>query len=275
MRPSSIQVSIAFMTGAPPTTDAAWRRALAAVAGGFRRAGRLAVDVVYPPQCIGCGAATADPAALCPACWRGLAFIARPYCERLGTPFAIDIGGPLLSPEAIADPPVFERARAAVLYDGLARDLVHRLKYGDRLDLARALAGMMATAGAELLAEADVLVPVPLHWTRLWSRRFNQAALLADALRRDGGPDWAPFALRRRKRTRPQVGLTQAQRRTNLQGAFVVPAERAPAIEGRRVLLVDDVMTTAATANASARALLRAGATAVDVLTFARVVKST
>lgn len=237
------------------------------------RAGlRGAIGIVYPPSCIACQAATGEAQALCPACWGGICFIERPYCERLGTPFAVDLGEGLVSPAAIADPPVFARARAVCRFDGTARELVHRLKYGDRTDLALTLGRMMAQAGRELLPDADLVVPVPLHRTRLWSRRFNQAAALAQIVSRQSGVPLAPLALTRVKRTRQQVGLTRPQRAENLQGAFKVPAGARPQIEGRRILLVDDVLTTGSTANASARALLRGGASAVDILTFARVV---
>src|SRR5918993_2975902 len=146
---------------------------------GARETWRLALGLVYPPACIACQGATGEPHALCAACWSGIRFIEPPFCERLGLPFAVDLGQPLLSPAAIADPPVFGRARAVAEYDGTASLLVHRLKYNDRPELARALGTMMARAGAELLAEADVIVPVPLHRWRLWRRRFNQAMALA------------------------------------------------------------------------------------------------
>lgn len=238
------------------------------------RAGlRAALGLLYPPCCIACQSATGEAHALCAACWAGLRLIERPYCERLGTPFPVDYGAPLLSPEAIADPPVFRRARAVAHYDGLARSLVHRLKYDDRLELAQALGAMMTRAGGELVAEADVLVPVPLHSWRLWRRRFNQAMALAGAISRRTGIPADPFLLARVKRTASQVGLTRAQRRDNLQGAFRVPAAARSRLAGRRVLLVDDVLTTGATANAASRALLRGGAAEVDVLAFARVVR--
>lgn len=230
------------------------------------------ISIVYPPSCVACRAATGEAQALCPTCWSGLGFIERPYCERLGTPFAVDLGPGLLSPAALADPPVFARARAVCRFDGAARELVHRLKYGDRVDLSLTLGRMMAQAGRELLAEAEIVAPIPLHRTRLWSRRFNQAAALAGVVARQAGLPLAPALLARVKRTRQQVGLTRPQRADNLQGAFRVPDAMRPQVEGRRVLLVDDVLTTGATANAAARALLRAGAGAVDVLTFARVV---
>lgn len=231
-----------------------------------------AVGIVYPPSCIACQAATGEAQALCPACWSGIGFIERPYCERLGTPFAVDLGEGLVSPAAIADPPVFARARAVCRFDGTARELVHRLKYGDRTDLASTLGRMMAQAGRDLTRDAGLIVPVPLHRTRLWSRRFNQAAVLAQVVARQARVPLAPMALSRVKRTRQQVGLTRAQRADNLQGAFKVHSDARPQVEGRRILLVDDVLTTGSTANAAARALLRAGASEVDILTFARVV---
>lgn len=254
-------------------TDTAMRpRAVDRVRAAARTTLNAAVTLVYPPTCVACGAATGAPHTLCAACWTGMRFIERPFCERLGTPFAVDLGVPLLSPAAIADPPVFERARAVARYDETARALVHRLKYGDRLELAEALGAMMARAGADLAREADVIVPVPLHRWRLWRRRFNQAMALARVVSRVSGAPCDPFLLARVKRTRAQVGLTRAQRGENLQGAFRVPAAVKPRLEGKRMLLIDDVLTTGATANAAARALLRGGARSVDVLAFARVV---
>jgi len=238
-----------------------------------REAWRSSLGLLYPPTCIACQAATGEPHALCATCWAGIRFIERPYCERLGPPFSVDLGQPLLSPAAIADPPVFQRARAVAEYDGTASLLVHRLKYNDRMELARALGAMMARAGAELLADADVIVPVPLHRWRLWWRRFNQAMALAQAVSAASGAPCDPFLLARVRRTRRQVGLTKAQRQENLQGAFRVPQDAKARLKGRRVLLIDDVLTTGSTANAASRALLRGGAASVDVLAFARVVK--
>jgi len=241
----------------------------------LKTAARRTVEIIYPPTCLACRAATAEADALCPKCWGAMGFIERPYCERLGTPFeqelGLDLGEPRLSREAVDDPPVFRRARAvAVFADGPARRLVHRLKYSDRAELARPMGAWMARAGAELLAEADVVTPMPLHRLRLWTRRFNQAAALARETARAGGRPYAPALLQRVVSTRTQVGLTRRQRAENVQGAFR-PVSGAP-VEGRRILLVDDVLTSGATANAASRALLRAGAAQVDVLVFARVV---
>ena len=246
--------------------------ALRVVATALRGVPRGVLSLIYPPTCVGCGAATADPGALCPACWSELRLIEEPVCQRYGTPFALDLGvGPLLSPRAIADPPAFARGRAVALYDGAARRLVHRLKYEDRLDLAGVMAWMMAARGRDLIAEADCLVPVPLHRGRLWRRRFNQAALLAKRIARESGRPFVPAALVRVRATRSQVGLSRAARAENLSGAFRVPEAEAYRIRGRRILLIDDVTTTGATGNAATRALLRAGAASVDLLTFALV----
>jgi predicted amidophosphoribosyltransferase len=208
---------------APPPTDwaAVWR---AALRHGRNVAGAT-LDIVFPPSCLACRKAVAAHGALCPACWRQVGFIEKPYCERLGTPFAYDLGVPgLQSPEAMAHPPVYQRARAVARFeDGPVRALIHRLKYGDRMELAKPLGLWMARAGAELLADADLLVPVPLHPRRLIWRQFNQANALAEVIGRASGKRVDPFALARVKRTMPQVGLTRSQRADNVQGAFKCP----------------------------------------------------
>jgi ComF family protein len=237
-----------------------------------RAALRAALDSVLPPLCALCRAPLADAGGLCPGCWARTSFIAPPYCERLGIPFVNDPGPGVLSMEAIADPPAYGRARAAARYDDVARDLVHRLKYGDRLDLATAMGKWMARAGRELLDDADALVPVPLHWRRLWGRRFNQAAALAKAAASARDIPVLTAALKRKRATAQQVGLSRNARTVNVQGAFVVTAEGKAAISGKQLVLVDDVLTSGATVDACAHTLLRAGARHVDVLVFARVV---
>jgi ComF family protein len=195
-----------------------------------------------------------------------------PYCTRLGIPFAYDAGPGLLSMEAIADPPSYDRARAAVRYDDVARALVHAYKYGDRLDLAPLIGRWMARAGHELLGDADGLVPVPLHWRRLWARRFNQSASLAAEISKVSKVPVVHGALKRMRATQHQVGLSRSERAQNVQGAFRVAAEARAEIAGRRLILIDDVLTSGATVDACTRVLLRAGAAHVDVLVFARVV---
>lgn len=201
-----------------------------------------------------------------------MGFIERPYCERLGTPFPNDTGGTLLSPAAIAEPPAFERARAAARYSEVARELVHLLKYGDRLDLARPLGRWMARAGADVLDDADALLPVPLHWMRLWQRRFNQSAMLARAVSASSGVPVLDHVLARTRGTPPQVGLAKAERARNVQGAFSVTKSARAEVKGRKLVIIDDVLTSGATANACANALRRVGAGRVDVLVLARVV---
>jgi ComF family protein len=239
----------------------------------WTRAGRAALDTLYPPICLACRAATSEAGALCSSCWRAMRFIERPFCDRLGTPFEHDLGEGLLSPQAVTDPPVFQRARAVARFeDGPARRLVHRLKYSDRGELAAPMGAWMARAGADVLAEADAITPVPLHARRLWTRRFNQAAALGREIARRAGKPFEPALLRRVKATRSQVGLSREQRVQNMQGAF--RAAPGASVQGRRIALVDDVLTSGATANAAARALLRAGAAQVDLIVFARVVTS-
>jgi ComF family protein len=241
----------------------------------LQNAAQQMLDIVYPPSCIACLAAVQQSAALCTACWSAMPFIERPFCERLGTPFTHDLGPGLISPEAIANPPVYGRARAVARFeDGPARQLVHRLKYGDRAELAAPMGRWMARAGAELLPGADLLIPVPLHRRRLFQRRFNQAAVLAQTISGLSGVPADPLVLRRVRPTPPQVGLSRAQRADNVQGAFRVSAEDRAKVQDRKIVLVDDVMTSGATANAASRVLLRAGAASIDVVVFARVAHS-
>jgi ComF family protein len=239
-------------------------------ADGLRALARAALDLALPPLCPACREPV-EGRGLCPACWSKLSFITRPYCERLGIPFAYDPGPGVLSMEAIADPPAYNRARAAVRFDDISRALVHALKYGDRLDLAPMMGRWISHAGGEVLAEADALVPVPLHWRRLWARRFNQSAMLAEVIAAESKVPVVATALKRVKSTAQQVGLTRSERALNVQGAFRVPPECKGAVASRRLVLVDDVLTSGATVDGCARALLRAGAANVDVLIFARV----
>jgi ComF family protein len=255
----------------PASQDAAPSR-FTQIRDGVRAALRAGLDVVLPPLCPSCRAPLAGGAGLCAECWSKLSLIEPPFCARLGIPFTYDPGPGLLSMEAIANPPAYDRARAAVRYDDVARKLVHAYKYSDRLDLAPMLGQWMARAGRELLADADALVPVPLHWRRLWGRRFNQSATLAGAISDMTGVQVLHDALKRVRATPQQVGLSKTQRADNVQGAFRVAPEKKAEVAGRRLVLIDDVLTSGATIDTCARALLRAGAAHVDVLVFARVV---
>jgi ComF family protein len=254
-------------------SEASSRSIIAVLRGAWRQTAKFALDIALPTLCVACREPV-DGEGVCAECWARLSFIEPPYCPRLGIPVVYDPGPELLSMEAIASPPAYQRARAAVRYDDVARTLVHALKYHDRTDLAPTMGRWMARAGRELLGQADVLVPVPLHWRRGWSRRYNQSGALARAIGRQSGVEVATEALRRVRATEQQIGLSRAQRASNVQGAFKVAPDRMADIQGRRVVLVDDVLTSGATTDACARALLRAKAAQVDVLVFARVVDS-
>ncbi len=231
------------------------------------------VDLVTPPKCLACRGPVTAGAALCVPCWQKLTFLDAPVCDALGTPFEYDEGEGMLSPAAIADPPPWDKARAATAFDDHSRHLIHLLKYQDTQEAGMLMARMMLGAGRSLIAEADVLMPVPLHRFRLWQRRFNQAAYLATIIARQSGKPLKLDVLQRDKRTRQQVGLTADERRKNVRKAFSVAPEKRAAIEGKTVLLVDDVRTTGATLAACAQTLRDSGAIHVHVLTFALVLE--
>jgi len=233
------------------------------------------LDALLPRQCLGCGALVKAPGVLCSSCWDGMVFPSPPCCDACGLPFEFDLGEGALCLACVRKRPVFTRARSAMIYDDSSRGLVLAFKHGDRTDAAPAYAGWMVRAGGKLTTEADVLVPVPLHWTRVFSRRYNQSALLAHAIGKLTSLPVAVDTLIRHRRT-PSLGrLSPSARRRTLSGAFRFHPPREKEISGRRVLLVDDVLTTGATASACTRVLLKAGAAQVDVLTLARVQRPT
>ncbi len=243
------------------------------IGSALRRLGGGLLDALLPPHCLTCDSPVAQQGTLCAACWTGLTPLTQPFCARCGVPFlhAGQAGPGGLCPGCLARPPSYGVARAALRYDEGARRLLLPFKHADRTELAGPLAARMARAGAALLARAEVIAPVPLHWRRLVARRYNQAALLARHLARQARRPLIPDLLRRVRPTPALGDRGAAERAALLEGAFAVPASGARRIEGRRVLLVDDVMTSGATAEACARALLGAGATAVDVLAAGRV----
>jgi ComF family protein len=235
-----------------------------------RRIGEATLNALLPPQCLSCDAAVDEPGSLCAECFGRFTFITRPYCQVCGLPFeTAPIDDDVMCGACLRDRPVFRAARAVLVYRDRGRELVLKLKHADRTDAAAHLAKWLVRAGGELIAEAEIVVPVPMHWRRLWLRTYNQAALLANAVSAATAKKTCPDALMRRKPTRGQGGLNRAARRLNVAGAFAV--RRPDVVGGKRVLLVDDVLTTGATADGCARVLLRAGALSVDVLVLARV----
>ena len=230
-------------------------------------------DLILPPCCLLCAARVDEHACLCSRCWRVANFITKPRCEVTGVPFAHEWPEGTQSRLSRIFPPVYDHARAVLRYDAqTGRPLVLRMKYADRPEIAQRVALWMARSSADLLPQTDMIAPVPLHWQRLWSRRFNQASELARHLAVLSGRYFCPQLLLRVRATPSQIGLGRAARRRNVRGAFEVAPAWRKKIKGKSVLLVDDVMTSGATMESCAKALRRAGAGQINVITLARVV---
>src|SRR5262245_4283503 len=239
----------------------------------LRLAGRGLLTAILPPRCLKCGAVVDSAGALCAACWVKLSFIDPPYCACCGFPFEFHQGDGALCGACMREAPAFARARSGMRYDEASKELSLRFKHADGTESAPACASWLKRVGGEVVAEADLVAPVPLHWTRLLARRYNQAALLSRELARLTGKPALQDLLVRHRRTPSQGGLGAVARESNVAGAFILHPRHKKRIKGRRILLVDDVYTTGATVGACTRTLRRAGASAVDVLTLARVVR--
>ena len=242
-------------------------------AGRVGKLGERVLDALIPPQCLSCRAPVDRQGSVCAACWRAIDFIEPPVCAACGFPFEVDAGDGALCGSCLGSLPAYGRARAVMRYDDHSRRLVLGFKHGDRTEAAMPFARWMLRAGRVLLDDADLIVPVPLYRLRLFARRYNQAALLAHALGKLGDLAVAPDSLSRRRATPAQAGLNATERAANVRGAFAVNGGKKALVRGKRIVLIDDVMTTGSTVNSCATALLRAGAGAVDVLTLARVAK--
>jgi ComF family protein len=225
--------------------------------------------LALPARCPGCGAVVRGDHRFCMACWGSLDFLGEPCCATCGVPFAIDRGAGAQCAACLKQQPRHSGVRAAVAYGPVARTLALRLKYGGRLAFATTAARLMAR---HVPADADLLVPVPLHRWRLWTRGFNQAALIGQALSATSGVAHEPLLLRRTRRTPPLRGMNPRQRAAAVRAAFAIDPARAAMLKGRHVVLIDDVYTSGATADACTRALLRGGAAKVTILCWARVV---
>lgn len=240
----------------------------------LRAAASRLLDLLLPPRPLDeakAGQVAVQTLGLAPASWSRITFIEAPVCDGCGTPFEFDLGTGVLCVACQAHRPAFDRARAACLYDQHSRDLILKLKHADRVDLAPLFARWMARAAADLLVDVDAIAPVPLHRSRLLSRRYNQAAEIARPLARQTGRTYLPDALIRTRATQSQGGKSGQGRRRNVSGVFTVPLRRCRQVAGRRILLVDDVLTTGATLEGCARALKAAGAQTVTVVVIARV----
>ena len=233
--------------------------------------GKAALDMVLPPRCLSCGLPVAEIGTLCGPCWTGLTFLSAPRCLICGVPFVFEIPDETLCGQCQRRPPRYDRARAVLRYDAASRGLVIAFKHADRTDAAPTFAAWLRRAADGMLDGGPLLMPVPLHPARLRARRYNQAALMTARLARIARLDWSADGLARTRRTRSQGRLGVDERRRNVGGAFALSAAGRAAVPGRRVVLIDDVLTTGATVEACARPLRAGGAQAVDVLTLTRV----
>lgn len=236
---------------------------------------RPAVDYALPPRCPGCGVIVQEDDRFCLTCWSGMTFLGDPCCARCGVPLPHTMGDGAECGACMADPPVFDSARAVLAYGDVARTVALKFKYGRRTGLARLIAGHMRKHLPEGGGDGDrgamLIVPVPLHRWRLWWRGFNQAALIADRLGKASGIAVDKDVLRRTRRTPPLRGHGAKARAKVVRGAFALNLNSADSLRGRTIILIDDIHTSGATANACANILLRGGASAVHLLCWARV----
>lgn len=235
---------------------------------------QMAVRLVYPPRCTSCGVLVDDAFGLCGICWRDTPFITGLVCDLCGAPLPGDAGsGPVHCDDCLATARPWTRGRAVMRYDANGRRLALALKHGDRHDVAQPAGKWLAHSAKPMLFPGMVIAPVPLHWTRLLARRFNQSALLSQALARETGLRHVADLLIRHRRTRSLRGLDRATRHATLDGAIRVNPQRSAILSGARVLLLDDVMTSGATFSASAQACFAAGAKDVFILALARAAR--
>lgn len=231
------------------------------------------VDMVLPPLCVVTGEVVDRQGMIAPEAWQILDFIAAPYCSRCGVAFDYEVEEGIECARCLEHPPSYDSARAALVYNDGSRSMILDFKHGDRTLNVLAFTPWLERAGQDMLEEADYIMPVPLHRWRLVARRYNQAALIAQALSVRCDVPTLIDGLRRVRATKPQGYMNFEKRRRNVKAAFSVDAHYLDKVKGTRIVLVDDVYTTGATVNECAKILRKAGAARVDVLTLARVMK--
>ncbi len=231
------------------------------------------LNLLFPPQCLNCDVRVPTHGTLCLSCWQKIQFISDPMCDCCGLPFDYDIGNKALCAQCMQKLPPYAHIRSVFRYDENSRKLITRFKYSDHTQFANIYGAWLAKAGENLLADTDIIIPVPLHYFRFVQRHFNQSALLAGFLSKKSGIKAIPDALKRNRHTTPQTGLNRSQREKNVKGAFVINLRYKATIKGKNILLIDDVMTTGSTIEQCTKTLLKAGAMKVNILTLARTTK--
>lgn len=234
---------------------------------------RTIVDTLLPPRCIGTGDIVETPGTISPTLWKELSFIDDPMCACCGMPFAVEALAGMTCAACLDAPPEFDQARAALAYNDASRKLVLDFKYGDKMHAVNTFTPWLLRSGKLLIDDCDAIVPVPLHYKRLWQRRYNQSAVLAASLAAASGKPVFTQVLKRTRSTIPQKGLTRKERTLNVKNAFSIDPKDAHFIAERNILLIDDVFTSGATLNACSEKLKSAGCAKVFVLTIARVTR--
>lgn len=229
------------------------------------------LDFLIPSTCPICHTRGSENG-LCPKCFSELEFIGTQKCSVCGQPLDAIVPGMAVCGKCMKEPPHFRQAEAVFKYNDTIKSLILPFKHTDHIELTELFVKWMGTNSGSLIERNDILIPVPLHWRRLLKRKYNQSALLAQRLSKRYKKEYAPLVLMRKKATKSQGHLSPKQRKKNVTGVFMV--KHPELIQGKSVLLIDDVFTTGATANECAKVLLKAGAKSVDVLTIARVVKN-
>ena len=231
------------------------------------------IDLVLPPRCLSCADICVENGQLCPPCWKEIHFISDPQCSICGwlLPYQDSLG--MICAHCASKKPLFTMARSVMVYDKASSGIILKLKHGDATHLAPALGEWMWNRSADVLKDIDCLIPVPLHWFRLFLRRYNQAAILAKGISEKSSLPIMPYLLRRQRFTKLQAYLNRKQRQRNVKKAFYIPSKQIPFLQNKKIALIDDVFTTGATINECTRILLKAGCAEVRVITLARVVQ--